>query len=249
MKSKLSEKAVETIQSLVEKASPHKIMITDDLRKKLTFLRRSFVFHFVKDIDKKKDKEHYVETKIQQEKIFRKIKDYMYYEGKASKNPKDEVNKLEKLLDEIQIAVQYLRYINHTENLDKLLAERSMTISCRNLQDTEEVLSDPEVQSNISAIFNSANSVHSQICSESNSIKMDIFEELDDFLKYDAKTNKSGLKSSEFDKLVSLEAIKQKSEELAEKKLDSIEDSTLNLIDSKLNVQIVAQSIAGQSNN
>jgi hypothetical protein len=218
----------------------------DDLSKKMRFLRQSFVLHFVKDINKKKDKEYYVATKIEQEKIFRKVKDYIHYEGEASPNKAyDGLNKLEKLLDEVQIAVQYLRYIGHTDNLDKLLADRNMTITCRALESTNEVLADEEVKDNITKVFASADKTQAQICAEVNAIKEDIYDELEEHIKYDAKHNKSGLKSSEFDRLTTLEAIRQKSEDAAEKKLDSMKDSIGNTIDSQLNVQTVAQTIAG----
>jgi hypothetical protein len=242
----LSEEAARRVRDLAEKAAPHRLTIMDELTKKIRFLRQSFVLHFVKDINKKKDKEHYVATKIEQEKIFRKVKDYIHYEGQASPNKAyDGLNKLEKILDEVQIAVQYLRYIGHTENLDKLLADRNMTITCRALEATNEVLTDEEVQDNIIKIFDAANKAQDQICAEVATIKEDIYDELEESIKYDAKHNKSGLKSNEFDKLTTLEAIRQKSEDAAEKKLDSMKDSIGNTIDSQLNVQAVAQTIAG----
>lgn len=246
MANTLSEHAANEVKRLAEKAAPHRINITDTLGKKMTYLRQSFVLHFVKDINKKKDKEHYVEVKVAQEKIFRKIKDYIYYSGKSSSNPQyDGLNKLAKLLDEVNVAVQYLRYTGLNENLEELLTERGMTISCRALENTDAVLLDPDVKENIINVFNSAEKVQGEICAESETIKINIFNELDDGIKYDSKHNKSGIRSNEFDKLTALEATKQKSEELAEKKLETLKDSIGATIDSKLNVQTVAQTIAG----
>lgn len=246
MASTLSEHAAETVKLLAEKAAPHRINISEILGKKMTFLRQSFVLHFVKDIDKKKDKEEYVATKIEAEKTFRKIKDYMHYEGEESINPKfDGLNKLDKLLSEVSLAVQYLRYIGHTENLDILLAKYGMTLNTRDIATVHPVLAEPEVKDNIIKIMNSANALQTEICQEANEIVVNIFDELDEDIKYDSKMNKSGIRSGEFNKLTALEAIRQKSEELAEKKLDAIKDSTVNVIDSKLNVQTVAQTIAG----
>nr|DAD80483.1 MAG TPA: hypothetical protein [Siphoviridae sp. ctYh54] len=244
MSYKLSEEAALTVKELAEKAAPHRINIMDTLGKKMTFLRQSFVLHFVKDIDKKKDKEEYVETKVAQEKVFRKVKDWMHYEGQGSENPKYDVNKVEKLLTEVNTMVQYLRYIGHTENLDLVLARLGMTINVRPIENLYPVLAEEVTKDNVVKVFESANALQSEICEEANQITMHIFEELDDSIKYDGKTNKSGIKATDFNKLTTLEAIKRKSEEMAEKKLESIKDSTLNTIDSKLNVQTVAQTIA-----
>lgn len=246
MANQLSEQAAENVKRLAEKAAPHRINIMTTLGKKMTFLRQSFVLYFVKDINKKKDKEEYISTKIEQEKIFRKIKDYMHYEGQGSDNPRyDGLNKLENLLKEVSLTVQYLRYIGHVENLNNLLAKYGLTITTRNIESVYPQLAEEEVVSNITKIFNSANTLQTEICNEANAIKVHIFNELEDGIKYDAKTNKAGIRSNEFDKLTTLEATKQKSEELAEKKLESIKDSTMVTIDSKLNIQTVAQTIAG----
>lgn len=244
MANTLSETALAEVKRLVEKAAPHRVEILEVLNKKMTYLRQSFVLHFVKNINKKKDKEEYIETKVAQEKIFRKIKDYIHYEGGSSPIPRlDGLNKIDKLLEEVSTAIQYLRYIEHTENLDACLARLGMTITVRDLTSIYPDLSNEAVHDNIKKIFGSASSIQSQICNEANAIKVNIFDELDDSIKYDAKYNKSGLKANEFDKLTTLEAFKQKSEELAEKKLDALKDSVGNTIDSKLNVQAAAQMV------
>lgn len=246
MPSKLSDEAAEAVKLLAEKAAPHRINIMDTLGKKMTFLRQSFVLHFVKDIDKKKDKEEYVATKIEAEKTFRKIKDYIHYEGQDSDNPKyDGLNKLDKLLSEVALIVPYLRYIEHTENLNSLLAKYGMTLNTRDITVSYPVLAEEGVKDNVTKVMESANSLQSEICQEANEIVVHIFDELSEDVKYDSKTNKTGIRSGEFNKLTTLEAVRQKSEELAEKKLDAIKDSTVNTIDSKINVQLVAQTIAG----
>lgn len=245
----LSVEAAENVKRLAEKAAPHRINIMNTLGKKMTYYRQSFVLHFIKDINKKKDKEEYVATKVEQEKVFRKVKDYMHYEGQGSDNPRfDGLNKLDNLLSEVSMAVQYLRYIGHTENLDNLLAKHGMKISVRDITSVYPQLAEEVTKDNVIKLFEAANNLQSEICNEANAIKIQIFGELADEIKYDAKTNKSGIKSNEFDKLTTLEATRQKSEELAEKKLESLKDSVGTTIDSQLNVQTVAQTIAGNPN-
>lgn len=248
MVDQLSDQAISTIQALVEKAAPHRLEITENLGKQMKFLRQSFVLHFVKDIDKKKDKEQYVETKVEAEKTFRKVVDYMQYEGGSSSDPTyDGLNKLEKILTEVNTIIQYLRYTEHVENLDSILAQLGMKIETRKLEATNQDLADPEVKDNISKVLASAVSSKTSVDDENSSIKSGIYDELPEELKYDSKTNKAGLKPADFGKLTNLEALKQKSEELAENKLESLRDSTLNMINSKMNVQAVAQTIAGTS--
>lgn len=243
---KLSEVAAAEVKRLAEKAAPHKIEITETLTKKMTFLRQSFVCPFVQNINKKKDKEQYKETKIAQEKIFRKITNYMYFEGQGSENRRlDGMNKLENLLSEVEMVVQYLRYIGHTQNLDAVLANHNMTITCRDLAATDEILASDETRDNITKVLSAAKGTQESIWQELNSICVGIFNEMEDSIKYDPKTNKSGIKASEFDRVVSLEAVKQKSEELAEKKLETLKDSIGDAIDSKINMQTVAQTIVG----
>ena len=244
MSNKLSDAAMEEIKILVEKAAPHKIELTETLGKKMTFLRQSFVLHFVQNINKKKDKEEYLETKIAQEKIFRKIKDYVYYEGQDSSNARlDGLNKLDKLLEEVSTALQYLRYIGHTENLDNCLAKYGLTIKTRDIESIHSELADETTKDNITKLFEASRKAQAGIYSEAEAIG-NIFGELSEEIKYDSKTNKSGLRCGQFNKLVALEAIKRKSEELAEKRLDALKDSVGNTIDSQLNVQAAAQNIA-----
>lgn len=245
MATTLSDAALAEVKQLVEKAAPHRVEIMENLSKKMTYLRQSFVLHFVQGINKKKDKEEYVATKIAQEKIFRKIKDYIHYRGEESPNPRlDGLNKIDKLLEEVSTAVQYLQYIGCTENLNNCLAKHGMTITVRDITSVYPQLAEESVRDNMTKLFESADKVQSAICCEANAIKINIFEELSDSIKYDAKYNKSGLKSNEFNKLTVLEAVKQKSEELAEKRLDALKDSVGNTIDSQLNVQAAAQTIA-----
>lgn len=241
---KLSESGASEVAKFAQKAAPHRIEITEVLNKKIKYLRQSFVLPFVQHINKKKDKEEYVAVKVEQEKIFRKIKDYMYYEGQDAPNSNGELpNKLDKLLSEVNSVVQYLRYINHVENLNNLLATYGMTITCKDLSSVHAALSDEVTKDNIQKIFESASKVQASIQLESSKIKNVIFEELPEEIKYDSKTNKSGLKSNEFDRITSLEATKQKSEELAEKKLETLKDSIVDSIDSKINVQVAAQKV------
>lgn len=240
----LSQAGAEEIRDLTIKAAPSRLKIMDDLNKKMTFLRQSFVLHFVKNIDKKKDKENYIETKIQQEKLFRKIKDYIYYEGKPSINPRyDGLNKLENLMQEALTAVQYLQYIGHTENLEDILSKFGAQITVRPLENAYPELADEVVKDNVVKIFESADELQSEICNASNHIKITVYQELDDQIKYDSKHNKTGLKANEFDRLTTLEATRQKSEELAEKKYDSLNDSIINGIESNKNTQLVAHTI------
>ena len=242
----LSEAAAESVKVLAEKAAPHRLEIMNVLNKKFSFLRQSFVMYFTQNMDKKKDKEEYVATKIAQEKIFRTVKDFMLYEGGGSPNPRlDGLNKLELLLESLNSVVQYLRYIGHTENLDNILAKLGMKLETRDLNSVYPELAEEGVQENIVKLFDSAVAVCKDIASESNMIRIHVYDEIDDSIKYDAKTNKSGIKPSEFDRLTTLEAIRQKSEEQAEKKLETLKDSIGSTIDSKMNTQLIAQTIAG----
>ena len=245
---KLSKDAATVVANLVAKATPHCEELIEKHNKRLTYLRQSFVVPFVQGINKRKDKEQYKETKIAQEKIFRKLCSYMHYEGNGTINPAtDGLNKLDKLMEEVNMVVSYLRYIGYTENLDSVLAKYGMTITSKPLENTYEVLADETTKDNIIKIFEAARSANKSAINEAETVRISIFNELSEEYKYDPKTNKSGIRSFEFERLARLDVAKQKSEEMAEKKFELLKDTVANTIDSKINMQTVAQEVMADS--
>ena len=235
----LSKEAIQTISDLTKKAAPHRIQISDVLNKKMLFLRQSFVQYHIQDINKKKDPEAYKEAKIEAEKTFRLIKDLYYYDGLNT-----DQCRLAVMLEKIAKAIAYMRYIGDTELLDAELAKLNMTITVPALDAHDIRFAEENIPEEFQKLFKSAHDVQTQICEQFQAIKVNIFQSIPDELRYDPKTNKSGIKSEAFNKLTTLEATKQKSETAAEKKLESMEDSIHDNIDSSLAVKSIAQEIA-----
>lgn len=235
----LSKEAIQTISDLAKTAAPHRIQISDVLNKKMSFLRQSFVQYHIQDINKKKDPEAYKETKIDAEKTFRLIKDFYYNDGINT-----DTCRLQILLEKLAKVIAYMRYIGDTELLDAELAKLNMTVTVPKLDAHDIRFAEENIPEEFQKLFKSAHEVQNQICEHSKSIRVDIYGSIPEELRYDQKTNKSGIKSEAFHKLTILEATKQKSETAAEKKLESMEDSIHDSIDSNLVVKSIAQEIA-----
>lgn len=237
---KFDENTLKEVATVVEKATPHKIVINEELNKSMRFLRQSFTLTHLQDLNKNDD--GYKEEKIRLDKLFRTITE-------AYCSPMTEENCiLYKLIKKLSDIASYMQFVGDTEILDAALRECGMTIKVLSPKSGYGQF-DETTAEEFKKLFTAAKEVRGKIKAELSAIKEDIWSELPDNARYDSKTNKSGIKAEAFNRLTALEAAKQKSQSAAEKKLEALEDSIHTQIDANLNTVSVASQIANFEEN
>lgn len=116
--------------------------------------------------------------------------------------PKENTDPINTLAETISNLIQYSRYLGHTE-LEKVLAEKGIELNFPDLETENPYFSDQTVRSNIAKIFSMALNTQTEISKNKTKISDDLYEELDDSVKF-SSSNLSGLKSSQFKKLVEI---------------------------------------------
>jgi hypothetical protein len=237
----LTKEQLETVQLYAQQAAPDRLEIMGTYTPVMTELKQKFTMIHNKDL--MQNTAEYDEGKKLADWIFRLIKDMYHYKGGLDvENPRYKANRMEAFIKKLAYMVQYMRFIGDTELLDTELAKYGMTITMPTLEETKGY--DETIQENMKAIFDAAETTQSSICETANTIMIDTYNLLPDELRYDGLTNKTGLKASRFNALVTLEATRQKSERSADKKLESMEQTISDSIEASLLVQAAAQKIA-----
>lgn len=102
----------------------------------------------------------------------------------------------------VYVAGRMLKYIGRSEIVSNALGDRSTTVSFTDLESMSDYFKSDDVKAKVSEIFNQAEQCQQSITQAQNSIKFDAYEKLPSELIFDPKTNKSGLKATNFCALV-----------------------------------------------
>ena len=95
-----------------------------------------------------------------------------------------------------------LNYIGKQALVDQALSDRNVVVTIASLESLNEKFADNDMKIQITEIFNQALECQKSIQTAQDSISIEIYEKLPPELIFDSKTNKSGLKSSNFNALV-----------------------------------------------
>lgn len=111
--------------------------------------------------------------------------------------------KLQKLVDRIALALDYLRYIGASD-LDKEFDRRGITLATgTRLEDKSEVWADDRVRQNIVNVFAAGKAIREQVRNDTKEFAEGIFETaVPAELVYEKNSNPVGLKKSDWSKLV-----------------------------------------------
>lgn len=111
--------------------------------------------------------------------------------------------KLQKLVDRIALALDYLRYIGANE-LENEFDRRGITLATGlRLEDKSEVWADERVKANIKEVFSAGRAIREQVMNDTKEFAEGIFETaVPADLVYVKDTNPVGLKKSDWSKLV-----------------------------------------------
>jgi len=120
--------------------------------------------------------------------------------------------KLSQLVSRLSNVAAMLKYLGHSE-LETELDKLGVKLSYRKLEDVSDVFSNDAIHTTLNEVFESACNIQKQINDKKREIKETIFEfEVPKMLQYDKETNPSGIKSTDFAKLVQIQTKKLKAQ-------------------------------------
>ncbi len=127
--------------------------------------------------------------------------------------------KLTQLVDKIAAVASMLAYIGHGE-FEEELGKRGISLKYKTLEETSEVFENEDVKADVKAVFDTSCRIQKEVDDTKTAISEVIFENsVCQELRYDKDLNPSGIKPSDFTKLVSVKAKidKAKTDETKEK--------------------------------
>ena len=114
-----------------------------------------------------------------------------------------EESKVQKLVRKVALVVKMLDYIGHSE-LEDEFSRYGISLEYEKLE-TNETFEDENIREDIKGIFSNGKSIKEDIDRKNSSIKEEIFENsVPQELQFEKSTNPTGLKSSDFCKLVAM---------------------------------------------
>lgn len=157
------------------------------------------------DDDIKKLKEFKKKTSFQ----YKQIKTLIFEDSNeisAGEEHTEKQIRITKLVEKIGNVVALMRYIGHYEIEDEF-KKFGIELKFSNLEEIHDMFSNEYVEQDIKEIFNNSCKIQQDITNGINEIKVGIFEnDVPHTLQYDANDNRSGLKPTDFMKLVKLAA-------------------------------------------
>jgi len=133
--------------------------------------------------------------------------------------------KVQKMVQKISKVVKMMAYIGHTEIEDEFKKE-GITLSYKPLEEENDMFCADHIKKNISSVFKTGKSIREDINKNNEEIRTNIYESsVPVDLQYDKQCNPTGIKSSDFCKLVDLKAkiMKAQDEESKDKAKESAE--------------------------
>jgi hypothetical protein len=171
------------IQSIMEKKKKDRTAAEQEEVKKFN-LKTKNQYKFVKDM------------------IFINEDESMDSEGVSNHLPK----KLVQIVDKLNAVVAVMSYIGHTE-LEKELEKCGIVLKYKTLEEISDVFQNEYVKEDVVNVFNSSCRIQKEIDDKKTEISEVIFENsVVPELRYDKDINPSGIKQSDFGKLVSIKA-------------------------------------------
>jgi len=197
----------------INEAAPSQVRIIQDLKPQMKELQARYLemmeeadYHGVKEIKQK--------LKLDKKDDLAKT-DYNAWKKKCMNEFKATLKALEigssadkvASVSIVYVAGRLLKYIGRQEIISNALGDSSTTVNFRDLEDMSDYFKKEDVKVQIVEIFNQAEACQQQIVHAQNNIKFDIYGRLPTELIFDSKTNKAGLKSSNFAALVKHKAM------------------------------------------
>lgn len=233
----------------IDEAAPFRVKIDVDYRREMAEVKDLFV----KEITKSDQK---LQTILAKNKKLREEEENEYVKvayKKASKefqavkkiihpNKDGPEEAAQKLVDRVVEVAKMLKYIGK-DYITTAFANAGIKIDIPDLAVENPYFAKEGKQEIVADIFDQADEVQGRICQASDEIKIRIFDELPDFIKFDSKDNKNGIKKGAFQKIVKAKAIKiEKSGDKAAKfKEYQVKDAEAAIISKQIEAEKTKQ--------
>ena len=208
----------------IDEAAPYRVKIDTDYRREMREVKELFLKEKVKSdtklqkiLEKKKkmweeDEKDYVKNQMKTfSREFQAVKKVIH----PNKDGPEEA--AQKIVNRVVEVAKILKYIGR-DYITDAFENAGINIDIPDLAAENPYFAQEGKQEIMADIFDQADEVQGQICQASDQIKITIFGELPDHIRYDSKDNKSGIKKGAFQKIVKAKAIKiEKSNEKATK--------------------------------
>lgn len=198
---KLDDKMSEELREAVSKAIPYKTETLTTNSQDMNEVTKDFASTILQKLNKSKDKELFKHYK----KVFKIIKDFMYYVNGVPKETS--IGRDEKLVECLSILIPWLQYLGKDADLKAKLLENGISISNTiPLENREgfEFLKEQSIKNQLTGFFEESRDIQDTIHENTKAIISDCYEELPEDLKFDKDNNPTGLKPAQFNKLVSV---------------------------------------------
>jgi len=229
----------------IEEAAPYRVKIDVDYRREMKEVKDLFVKEMSKSDAKltaifAKDKKRREEDEVEYMKTaFKKAsKEFQAVKKIIHPNKDGPVEAAQRLVDKVIEVAKMLKYIGK-DYITNAFSAAGIKIEIPNLEDENEYFAKEGKKEIIADIFDQADEVQGQICQASDEIKIRIFDELPDNVRFDKDSNKNGIKKGAFQKIVKAKAVKlEKSSEKATKfKEYQIKDAEAKIIAKQIEAE------------
>lgn len=208
----------------IEEAAPFRVKIDVDYRREMKEVKDLFIDEMAKSDSKlqtilgknKKDRD---EAEVEYVKnLYKKArKEFQAVKKIIHPNKDGPEEAAQKLVDRVVEVAKMLKYIGK-DYITAAFANAGIKIDIPDLAVENPYFAKEGKHEIVADIFDQADEVQGQICRASDEIKIRIFGELPDHIRFDPKENKNGIKKGAFQKIVKAKAIKiEKSGEKADK--------------------------------
>lgn len=208
----------------IDEAAPFRVKIDVDYRREMKEIKDLFIKEVVKSDSKlqailsknkksrQEDENEYVKSVYKKAcREFQAVKKVIH----PNKDGPEEA--AQRIVDRVVEVAKVLKYIGR-DYITAAFANAGISISIPDLAVENPYFAQEGKQEIVADIFDQADQVQGQICQASDEIKIRIFDELPDHVKFDKEKNKNGIKKGAFQKIVKAKAIKiEKSNEKAKK--------------------------------
>lgn len=241
---KLIEKALESknFDEKLDEAAEVNIKVQEELKPEQKDLMDAYVRKMI-DINPEMHRIYSAPKKRRRKEEQYKLKEFIASQKKQFKAVKrvvcptikpdgSVVNPLEKMVEKIAKIYQMLIYIGNEEIL-KIFNDANLSFKVNKLEEECPEFADESVKQYVAYIFKTVTDNNNRIQSLKNSIKNEIYPELDPEIRY-SEENKNGLKASQFESLAAQKAVSMTKtdaeyQNFKDKKLDIYESSISSL--------------------
>lgn len=198
----------------IDEAAPFRVKIDVDYRREMKEVKDLFIDEMARSDSKLqailgKNKRDRAEDEIQYiRNAYKKSgKEFQAVKKIIHPNKDGPEEAAQKLVDRVVEVAKMLKYIGK-DYVTAAFANAGIKIDIPDLAAENPYFAKEGKREIVADIFDQADEVQGQICQASDEIKIRIFGELPDHIRFDAKDNKNGIKKGAFQKIVKAKAIK-----------------------------------------